>query len=223
MYVLIVEDDALMGEGIQAGLNALGIQAEWVMSARDAETAMTTASFDVVVLDLGLPDADGMQLLRRWRERGDSLPVLILTARDAVPDRVSGLQAGADDYLSKPFDLTELAARLHSLVRRSAGRATHTIQHGDLQFNPQTLQVTLKDKTLNLSRREVTVLDTLLQQPGRVVTSAQLQDRLYGWAEGIESNAVAVHIHNLRRKLGDEWIVTVRGVGYRLGAVNESN
>lgn len=223
MYVLIVEDDALMGEGIQAGLNALGIQAEWVMSARDAETAMTTASFDVVVLDLGLPDEDGMQLLRRWRDRGDTLPVLILTARDAVPDRVSGLQAGADDYLSKPFDLTELAARLHSLVRRSAGRATQIIQHGDLQFNPQTLQVTLKDKTLNLSRREITVLDTLLQQPGRVITAAQLQDRLYGWTEGIESNAVAVHIHNLRRKLGDEWIVTVRGVGYHLGAVNESN
>ena len=223
MYVLIVEDDALMGEGIQAGLNALGIQAEWVRNARDTETAMTTASFDVVVLDLGLPDEDGMQLLRRWRQRGDNLPVLILTARDAVPDRVSGLQAGADDYLSKPFDLTELAARLHSLVRRAAGRTTQTIQHGDLHFNPQTLQVTLKDKTLSLSRREITVLDTLLQQPGRVVTTAQLQDRLYGWTEGIESNAVAVHIHNLRRKLGDEWIVTVRGMGYRLGAVNESN
>ena len=221
MYVLIVEDDALMGEGIQAGLTALGIQAEWVMNAGGAETAMATASFDAVILDLGLPDEDGMHLLNRWRERGNNLPVLILTARDAVPDRVSGLQAGADDYMSKPFDLTELAARLHSLSRRAAGRATQTIQHGSLQFDPSTLQVLLNNKPLNLSRREITVLETLLQQPGRVGTAAQLQDRLYGWAEGIESNAVAVHIHNLRRKLGDDWIETVRGMGYRLGALNE--
>lgn len=211
-----------MGEGIQTGLTALGIQAEWVESASAAETAMTTVSFDAVVLDLGLPDEDGMQLLSRWRERGNNLPVLILTARDAIPDRVSGLQAGADDYMSKPFDLTELAARLHSLIRRAAGRATQIIQHGSLQFDPGTLQVSMNNKPLNLSRREITVLETLLQHPGRVVTAAQLQDRLYGWAEGIESNAVAVHIHNLRRKLGEDWIETVRGMGYRLGVVNET-
>lgn len=211
-----------MGEGIQTGLTALGIQAEWVESASAAETAMTTVSFDAVVLDLGLPDEDGMQLLSRWRERGNNLPVLILTARDAIPDRVSGLQAGADDYMSKPFDLTELAARLHSLIRRAAGRATQIIQHGSLQFDPGTLQVSMNNKPINLSRREITVLETLLQHPGRVVTAAQLQDRLYGWAEGIESNAVAVHIHNLRRKLGEDWIETVRGMGYRLGVVNET-
>lgn len=211
-----------MGEGIQTGLTALGIQAEWVEGASAAETAMTTVSFDAVVLDLGLPDEDGMQLLSRWRERGNNLPVLILTARDAIPDRVSGLQAGADDYMSKPFDLTELAARLHSLIRRAAGRATQIIQHGSLQFDPGTLQVSMNNKPLNLSRREITVLETLLQHPGRVVTAAQLQDRLYGWAEGIESNAVAVHIHNLRRKLGEDWIETVRGMGYRLGVVNET-
>lgn len=139
MYVLIVEDDALMGEGIQTGLNALGTQAEWVTNAGGAETVLPTASFDAVILDLGLPDEDGLQLLSRWWERGDIVLVLILTARDAVPDRVSGLQAGADDYMSKPFDLTELAARLHSLSRRAAGRATQVLQHGHLRFDPATL------------------------------------------------------------------------------------
>ncbi len=216
MHVLIVEDDDLVGDGLKAGLEALGQTTDWVRTAATADTALELAHFDVVVLDLGLPDQDGMALLERWRRQGREIPVLILTARDAVPDRVAGLEAGADDYLAKPFDLSELVARLHSLVRRASGRAINLIQYGPLRFDPAKLEVSLDDRPVSLSRRELAVLQALLQNPGRLLTPGQLQDHVYGWSEGVESNAVAVHVHNLRRKLGGDLIETVRGLGYRI-------
>lgn len=216
MHVLIVEDDELVGDGLKAGLEATGHIAGWIRSAAAADSALGAAHFDVVVLDLGLPDQNGMALLKHWRRQGQDIPVLILTARDAVPDRVAGLESGADDYLTKPFDLSELTARLRSLVRRASGRSTNLIQYGPLRFDPTQLAVSVNDQPVSLSRRELTVLEALLRHPGRLLTPNQLQDRLYGWSEGVESNVVAVHVHNLRRKLGGNLIETVRGLGYRL-------
>lgn len=216
MYVLIVEDDELVGDGIQSGLELLGHRADWVRDAKAAEGALSAAGFDAVVLDLNLPDVDGMTLLSRWRKSGRDIPVLVLTARSAVPDRVAGLETGADDYLTKPFDLGELVARLQSLVRRAGGRATNVVDYGPLRLDLTTLQVTVAGEPVTLARRELTLLQALLQQPGRILTPGQLQDQLYGWSEGVESNAVAVHIHNLRRKLNRDLIETVRGVGYRM-------
>lgn len=216
VHVLIVEDDELVGDGIRTGLEALGQTSDWVHSAAAADTAVKMVDFDVVVLDLGLPDEDGMMLLQRWRQRGVNVPVLVLTARDAVPDRVAGLSAGADDYLAKPFDLSELSARLLSLQRRSSGRSTSLIQHANLTFDPFTLEVKLNGVEVSLSRRELAVLQALLQQPGRILSMDQLQNAVYGWSDGVESNAVAVHVYHLRRKLGDQSIETVRGLGYRL-------
>lgn len=216
MHVLIVEDDALVGDGMKAGLEALGQTTDWVRTAAAADSALGMVRFDVVVLDLGLPDADGISLLEAWRRKGRDIPVLILTARDTVPDRVAGLDAGADDYLPKPFDLSELVARLHSLVRRASGRAMNMIQYGPLRFDPSRQKLWIEDKPVSLSRRELAVLQALLQNPGRLLSPGQLQDHVYGWSEGVESNAVAVHVHNLRRKLDGDLIETVRGFGYRL-------
>ncbi|MFO7553423.1 MAG: response regulator [Haliea sp.] len=216
MHILIVEDDELVGDGLKAGLEALGQTSDWVRSAATAETAMSVARFDVVVLDLGLPDEDGMTLLKRWREQGHDLPILILTARDAVPDRIAGLESGADDYLTKPFDLGELIARLHSLLRRAEGRSTNLVQHGTLSLDPVRLEVQVSGVPVSLSRRELAVLQALLQRPGQILTPGQLQDSVYGWSDGVQSNAIAVHVHNLRRKLGNELIETLRGMGYRI-------
>lgn len=216
MHILIIEDDQLVGDGLKAGLEALSQTSDWVQSANAAETAMSFARFDVVVLDLGLPDEDGMMLLKRWRDKGLDLPILILTARDAVPDRIAGLESGADDYLTKPFDLGELIARLHSLVRRAEGRSTNLVHHGPLSLDPVRLEVQVSGVPVLLSRRELAVLQALLQCPGQILTQSQLQDSVYGWSEGVESNAIAVHVHNLRRKLGNNLIETVRGLGYRL-------
>lgn len=217
MHVLIVEDDELVGDGLKRGLEALGRTADWVKTAAAADSALAMVAFDVVVLDLGLPDIDGLTLLGRWRRQGIDVPVLVLTARDAVPERVQGLNAGADDYLTKPFDLEELAARLHSLTRRASGRSSNVMHYGSLVFDPVALQVSVNGKPVALSRRELAVLQALLKQPGRVLSADQLQDHVYGWSEGVESNAVAVHVHNLRSKLGNNLIETVRGLGYRLG------
>lgn len=216
MHVLIVEDDELVGDGLKRGLEALGQTADWVQSAEAAESALALAAFDAVVLDLGLPGQDGLAALGGWRRQGSDIPVLVLTARDAVPERIQGLNAGADDYLTKPFDLEELVARLHSLVRRASGRSSNMMHYGDLMFDPAKLEVTLNGQPISLSRRELAVLEALMKQPGRVLSSEQLQNYLYGWSEGVESNAVAVHVHNLRGKLGGDMIETVRGLGYRL-------
>ncbi|MFC5495907.1 response regulator [Caenimonas terrae] len=218
MHILLIEDDALVASGIVAGLGLHGFTVDHMDSARRAEAALAASQFDACVLDLGLPDEDGMRLLVRWRERGETLPVLVLTARDAVAHRVKGLQAGADDYLLKPFDLDELVARLHALLRRSAGRSADRIEHGPLTFEPATGEVWLRGRPVELARRELALLRTLLQHPRQILSADQLRDSLYGFAQEVESNAVNVHIHHLRRKLGADIVQTVRGQGYRLGS-----
>jgi DNA-binding response OmpR family regulator len=220
MRVLLIEDDELISHGILAGLRAHGLTVDGVRTAAQAEAALSAVHCDVVVLDLGLPDEDGMHLLARLRARGMALPVLILSARDAVQDRVAGLRAGADDYLLKPFDLDELVARLHALLRRAAGRSVDVIEHGPLRLDPASGEVTLHGQPVVLSRRELALLAALLQARGRILSPDQLKDSLYDFSEEIESNALSVHIHHLRRKLGVDIIETVRGVGYRFSGVS---
>lgn len=216
MRVLIVEDDDLIARGIVAGLQAHGMTADAVASVAETQAALATSHCDVLVLDLGLPDADGMALLKRLRADGSTLPVLILTARDAVEDRVAGLQAGADDYVTKPFDLAELAARLHALMRRAEGRSVNTIEAGRLCLDPAGGDVRVDGEPVVLTRRETALLTCLMQAQGRCLSAAQLKDNLYGYDIEIESNALNVHVHNLRRKLGIDMIKTVRGRGYRI-------
>ena len=215
MRVLLVEDDDLSAHGIQAGLHARGLTVDGVGTVAQAEATLSAVHYQVVILDLGLPDEDGMSLLQRWRADGMALPVLVLTARDAVEDRVAGLRAGADDYLLKPFDLDELVARLHALLRRAAGRSVDAIEQGALRLDPERGDVSLHGRPVALSRRELALLATLLHARGRILSVDQLKDSLYGFSEEIESNALNVHIHHLRRKLGADLIETVRGVGYR--------
>ncbi|MCO3380096.1 response regulator [Pseudomonas aeruginosa] len=217
MHVLLTEDDDLIASGIVAGLNAQGLTVDRVASAADTQALLQVARFDVLVLDLGLPDEDGLRLLQRLRQQGVDLPVLVLTARDAVTDRVAGLQAGADDYLLKPFDLRELGARLHTLQRRSAGRCVNVIEHGRLSYDPSTRETWLDGRPVELSRREQALLQALLNNCGRILSGEQLKDSVYGFGDEVESNALNVHIHHLRRKLGNAIVQTVRGLGYRLG------
>ena len=216
MRILIVEDDPLLGAGLKTGLRQDGYAADLVRDAAAAEHALALEHFDLVVLDLGLPGRGGLELLRDLRQKGFCLPVLILTARDAVADRVAGLDAGADDYLVKPCDLDELNARIRALRRRSQGHAESVVRIGDLSLDPASRQVTLGDQPLCLSPREYALLETLVGSPDQAVPRARLQAAAYGWGEEVESNALEVHIHNLRRKLGKDRIQTVRGVGYRL-------
>ncbi|MDF5873242.1 response regulator [Pseudomonas aeruginosa] len=217
MHVLLTEDDDLIASGIVAGLNAQGLTVDRVASAADTQALLQVARFDVLVLDLGLPDEDGLRLLQRLRQQGVDLPVLVLTARDAVTDQVAGLQAGADDYLLKPFDLRELGARLHTLQRRSAGRCVNVIEHGRLSYDPSTRETWLDGRPVELSRREQALLQALLNNRGRILSGEQLKDSVYGFGDEVESNALNVHIHHLRRKLGNAIVQTVRGLGYRLG------
>lgn len=218
MHILLIEDDALVASGIVTGLRLHGLTVDHMENARLADSALAAAQFDVCVLDLGLPDEDGMSLLARWRGRGVPLPVLVLTARDAVEHRVKGLQAGADDYLLKPFDLDELVARLHALLRRSAGRSADRIEHGPMSFDPSSGEVWLRGQPVELARREKALLRTLLQHPRQILSADQLRDSLYGLSQEVESNAINVHLHHLRRKLGADIVETVRGLGYRLGS-----
>lgn len=222
MHILLVEDDPLIASGIAAGLAAQGMTVDPVGTAAHAEAMLDIIAFDVVILDLGLPDEDGLLLLRRLRNKEVSLPVLVLTARDAISDRVAGLQAGADDYLVKPFDLRELSARLHAMVRRASGRASNLIRHGALVYDPGAALVWLNEVPVDLSRRERALLNALLLNKGRVLTAGQLKDSIYGVSDELESNALNVHIHHLRRKLGNDIVETVRGAGYRLGRVESS-
>jgi two-component system response regulator QseB len=217
LHVLLIEDDALVASGVTAGLRLHGFTVDHVDSAASAEAALAGAQFDIAVLDLGLPDEDGIDVLKRWRARGTDLPVLVLTARDALADRLGGLRSGADDYLLKPFELDELAMRLQVLLRRSAGRSVDRIEHGAVSFEPASGEVRLNGELVELARREKALLRTLLQHPRRILTPQQLQDSLYGFGQDVESNALNVHIHHLRRKLGTDIVETVRGVGYRLG------
>lgn len=217
MRVLLVEDDELIGKGIVAGLRKHGITVRHVGTAQDAETVHAEQTFHALVLDLGLPDRDGMELLASMRAVEPQLPVLILTARDAIEHRLKGLHEGADDYMVKPFDLRELAARLHTLVRRTQGRAAQLISAGPLRLEPESGLAWLRGESVTLSRREVDLLAQLASADGRWIPPDMLNERLYGLGEEIASNALNVHIHNIRRKLGSEAIETVRGLGYRLG------
>ncbi len=217
MHVLLVEDNALVASGVRARLQLQGFGVDTVASAGQADAAIRSSHFDACVLDLGLPDEDGLSLLARWRGQGLQVPVLVLTARDAVSQRIEGLQTGADDYLVKPFDLHELAARLHALLRRAAGRSVDWIELGEVRINPAAGHIQRQGRTVELSRREWSLLRALLQSPGRILSTEQLRDSLYGYSQDVESNAVNVHVHHLRRKLGHELVETVRGEGYRLG------
>ncbi len=214
MRVLLVEDDRMIGQAMQTALRQDGYAVDWVRDADTADTALATGGFDLVLLDLGLPGRDGVALLRGVRARRDATPVLIVTARDDVHDRVAGLDAGADDYLVKPFDLDELGARMRALLRRSAGRGESVFEHRGVRVEPSTREVSRDGEAIALSPREFAVLEALMLRPGAVLSRAQLEDRLYGWGESVESNAVEVYIHGLRRKLGHEFIQNVRGVGY---------
>lgn len=214
MRLLLVEDDILLGRGLVSGLSQGGFATDWVQDGEDAEAALETTKYDAVVLDLGLPRLDGLSLLRRRRAERDRTPVLVLTARDTIADRISGLDAGGDDYLIKPFDLAELQARLRALIRRSKGEAAPVLANGRVNLDPAAHSVNLDGLPVSLSNREFSILHDLMQSSGRVLTRQQLEERVYGWSEEIESNAIEVHIHNLRRKLFPDVIRTVRGVGY---------
>ncbi len=214
MRILLVEDDTLLGKGVSAGLAQAGWAVDWVVDGLDAETALHAGSYDAIVLDLGLPGIDGMTLLGRLRAAKDRTPVLVLTARDTLADRVAGLDAGGDDYLVKPFELAELQARLRALLRRSKGAASPRLQHGRVALDLPSHTVFLDGEPVELSAREFATLQELMMNAGRVRTRSQLEDSLYGWGEEIGSNTIEVYIHNLRRKLYAEFIRTVRGVGY---------
>lgn len=214
MRVLLVEDDHMIAQGLQTALRQDGYAVDWMRDGTSASEALRTSPFDVVLLDLGLPGRDGLTVLRELRQRGSSTPVIIVTARDDVQDRIAGLDAGADDYIVKPFDLDELAARMRSVLRRAAGRGDPCIEHNGIRLNPVTHAVERDGAPVHLSGHEYAVLEALLQRPGAVLSRAQLEDRLYGWDAPVESNAVEVYIHGLRRKLGSNAIRTLRGVGY---------
>lgn len=218
MRVLIVEDDAVLQNGLTVGLGLHGIAAEAVDTCADALAALATTSFDAVVLDIMLPDGSGFDVLRELRQRNDAVPVLLLTARDTVADRIRGLDDGADDYLGKPFDLDEVAARLRALRRRAVGRATPTIVWQGIEVDPQRQLATANGEVINLSRREFALLMALVERPGVIQSKTDLETLLYGWQEEVESNAVEVHIHHLRAKIGRDRIETVRGLGYRAKA-----
>ncbi|HET9700510.1 MAG TPA: response regulator [Burkholderiales bacterium] len=214
MRILIIEDDPLLGDGLQSGLKHLGFAPDWVRDGVAARNALATEEYGALVLDLGLPRLSGLDLLRQVRAAGNEVPVLILTARDALQDKLAGLDAGADDYLVKPVDVQELAARLRALIRRSGGRAAPVIRCADVELDPAARRVRRRGEPVEISAKELAILELLMANAGRVMSRAQLEAALYGWGEGAESNAVEVFIHHLRRKLGQGFIRTLRGIGY---------
>jgi DNA-binding response OmpR family regulator len=214
MRLLLIEDDRLIGEGLVTALRQDGHSVDWLRDGQSASDALRAAQFDLVLLDLGLPRRDGLSLLRELRGRRDATPVIVISARDEVQSRIAGLDAGADDYIVKPFDLGELAARIRSIQRRRAGRGEPQLECRGIRLDPATHEVWLRDQPVSLSAREYAVLEALLLRPGVALSRAQLEDRIYGWGEEIASNAVEVHVHALRRKLGADAVRTLRGVGY---------
>lgn len=214
MHILIVEDDPMLGEGLQAGLRQAGFQPEWVKDGEAAWQTLRHESFSAVVLDLGLPKMDGLEVLKRVRANEQKMPVLVLTARDTAQDVIAGLDTGADDYMVKPCDLGELAARLRALIRRAAGAAAPIMQIGPLSLDPASREVRYENQVVELSPREFDLLHELMLNAGKVLTRAQLESKIYPWGEEVESNALEVHVHHLRRKTATEVIKTVRGVGY---------
>lgn len=214
MRILLVEDDLMVGEAARKGLRQDGFAVDWVQDGAAAALALRQEDYALVLLDLGLPQKNGLAVLQELRAAGNKVPVLITTARDAVADRVAGLDAGADDYLIKPYDLEELSARMRALLRRQAGRADSLIHVRDVSLNPATREVLLQGRPVTLSAREFTLLQAFLDRPGVVLSRAQLEEKLYGWDDGVDSNAIEVHIHALRKKLGSDFIKNVRGIGY---------
>ncbi|MDO9225260.1 MAG: response regulator [Pseudomonadota bacterium] len=217
MRILLVEDDALLGDGLRAGLTLDGYGVDWVRDGEAARLAWLAEDYDACVLDLGLPRRDGLSVLKEARARGKRTPVLILTARDTTADKVAGLDAGADDYLLKPFELEELQARLRALLRRASGASAPLLRHGDLALDPAARRVTLSDVLLNLSAREYALLHDFITHKGHIRSRQELETSLYAWGEEVESNTVEVYIHHLRKKIGADMIRTVRGLGYVLG------
>lgn len=216
MRLLLIEDDALIGDGIQAGLNQVGYAIDWVQDAEAGEHALSIEHYEGLILDLGLPQQDGLKLLQKLRNTGNKMPVLILTARDSIHDKICGLDMGADDYMIKPFDLEELAARLRAILRRAQGRATPCLEYAQLRLDPAAKILTLDGEPVFLSHKELLILQTLLENVGKILSRNCLEESLYGWDDMIESNAVEVHIHHLRKKLGKNLIRTVRGIGYMI-------
>ncbi|MBE7198981.1 MAG: response regulator [Parafilimonas terrae] len=216
MRILVVEDDPMLSDGLRAGLGLGGATIDCVATCADADAALAANAFSAVVLDLMLPDGSGLDVLRALRRKGDRTPVVLLTARDAVTDRVAGLDGGADDYLGKPFDLDELSARIRAVVRRASGRAAAELRHGGIHLDLGSLTVTVDGAPVTVSRREFMILAALMERPAVLRSRAELEERLYGWQEEVESNAVEVHVHNLRAKIGRNAIENVRGVGYRM-------
>ena len=216
MRILLIEDDAMIGKAVRSGLADAGFAVDWVTDGRAAELALANDVYDLAVLDLGLPKKDGMAILASMRSMGNAMPVLIASARDAVRDRISGLEAGADDYVLKPFDLDELVARVRALLRRNAGSGSPVLKFGSLMLDPLRKLVTQGDATVDLSAKEFAVLEALMRRPGAVLSRAQLEESVYGWGDEVGSNAIEVHLHHLRKKLGAAVIKNVRGVGYRV-------
>jgi len=212
----LAEDDPMIGSAVEQGLRNAGYSVDWVRDGKAAELALRTGTYALLVLDLGLAQQDGLSLLKKMRGSGNTMPVLIVTARSAVSDRIIGLNLGADDYLAKPFDLDELVARIRALIRRHAGRAHPEMRLGRLCLNPLSREVRLDDEPVVLPHREFALLEALLETPGAVLSTEQLEEKLYGWGEEVASNAIEVHVHRLRKKLGVDWIRNVRGVGYKL-------
>ncbi|MHB9119454.1 MAG: response regulator [Burkholderiales bacterium] len=214
MRVLLVEDDALLGDGIQKSLNHLGFTVDWLRDGKQAGHALACETYAAAILDLGLPGQDGFSVLQSLREAGSSLPVLILTARDDKPDKLKGFGLGADDYVVKPVDMEELAARLRALIRRTGGHATSRLRIGPVEIDPEARKVWREGEGVDVSAREFAILECLMQNAGRVLTRAQIEESLYGWGDSVESNTVEVFVHHLRKKLGADFIRTLRGIGY---------
>ena len=220
MRVLVVEDDPMIGRAVVAGLHEQGYAVDWVKDGAEAELALGNAVYDLALLDLGLPRRDGLDVLKNVRRSKNHLPVLIITARDSVADRIAGLDSGADDYLVKPFDLDELLARTRAVIRRHGGRGQTEIAYGALKLDPVQRRVVFRGDDIDLSPREFAVLEALMKEPGAVVSRERLEDAVYGWGEEVGSNSIEVHVHHLRRKLAPELIRNVRGVGYRIARMS---
>ncbi|MFS8050224.1 response regulator [Rhizobium sp. BR 314] len=219
MRLLVVEDDDVLLDGLKVGLELAGFTVDTVTTVADARSALEHVRFDAVVLDVMLPDGTGLDLLRHVRDRRDRVPVLLLTAKDATADKISGLDAGADDYLGKPFDLDEVAARLRAIIRRGEGRAEGILESQGVTLDPARMEARKDGSIIPLSRREFAIINALMQNPGMIFSKSVLEEKLYGWQEDVESNTIEVHVHKLRAKLGTTFIETVRGVGYRVGRI----
>ncbi len=217
MRILLIEDDLLIGDGIKTGLNHLGFAVDWFTDGILGQQSINAVSYDAVILDLSLPNKDGIDILKNWRAQGREEPILILTARDALNDRVTGLNIGADDYLGKPFALEELAARLRALVRRSYRKTTSTLIHGSVHYDPTSKSVSKNGQPIKLSPKELMLVELFLLNKKIVLSKNSIEEKLYSWGDEVSSNTVEVHIHHIRRKLGNEFIRTVHGIGYTLG------